>query len=271
MYGKGTRLRIAQEEAWGEVPSSGWIEAAPSDSGLSLSSRAATSKRIRGRAAGVVYAVANVTLPPTEDNLTGLAEAGLLRDAYGEMKSYTLQAADGAGAAEVRGAVARRLRVRAGIARPALEFAFEFVGKASGECAAFDAGGGGKPFTFAGASLEVDLAEAAVREFSIAVNNNLFIGPSDGDDDPLFLSAGRQEVTGYVIVADDRRDLVDGDVHALSVSLPGLSGGAVITAGEVLFTWAREIRTLVAGALQVLYFEGASGAIDGSVTVGLEA
>ena len=271
MYGKDTGLRLGRETTWGQAPSSGWIDAAPSESGLSLSSRVATSKRVRGSAAGVVYAVASVTVPPTEGNLAGLSEAGLLRDAYGQMKSYTLQCADGSGAREVRGAIARRFRMRSGIARPRLEFTFELVGKAWDECAAFDAGGGGQPFAFPGADLEVDLAPAGVKEFSVAVNNNVFIGPPGGDDEATFLSAGRQEVTGYVIVGEDRRDLVDGGVHTFSVSLRGPSGRAVITVGEAFFTSCREIRTLTAGALQAVYFEGASGATDGTVAVSFEA
>jgi len=151
--------------------------------------------------------------------------------------------------------------------------AFEFVGKTCAACEAFEPatpGQGERPFSFSGAQVKVDGQTIPGKEFSVSVNNNIFIGPSDGDNDPAFVSAGRQGVTGYIIVAGDRRDLVDGDIHALAVTMPSCAANARISVPALFFTWCREIRTLSSGALQVLYYEGASPAPAGGVTIALE-
>jgi hypothetical protein len=269
MYGKSTRLRIGKETVWGQAPSSGWVALATSDGKASLSPRVNASRYEAGAVAGPAYAAANFQAPATAANLTALAEAGLWRDENGQMASFTLVAADAGGARDVRGAMARRMKVRSGIARPALEFAFEFAGKVSEPAASFDPAAAAKPFTFAGASVSIDSGEVAAKEFSIGVNNNIFIGPSDDDFDASFFTAGRQELTGYVILGDDRRDLVDGDAHSFAITLPGAAGDAAISAGAVFFTWCREIRSITAGALAVLYFEGASGGIASGLTIEL--
>ena len=269
MYGKETRLRIGREASWGVPPAEGWNGIAPSGGKAGLSSRVNTRRFDVGVAPGVAYAVADFEAAATQANLTALAEAALERDADGGMPSYTVQVCDAAGAREVRGALARRLRIKSGIARAELTIWLEFIGKVFGAASPFAASACGKPFTFHSAEIQINSAAAPCKEFSISVNNNIFIGPSDDDNDASFLTAGRQEMTGYVILADDRRDLVDGDVHSLEVTFGGSPHGARILAPEVFFTWVREIRSAAEGALQVLYFETASGGVSSGLSISL--
>jgi len=269
MYGKETRLRFAKETVWGQAPATGWVGVSPLAAAVSLSGRADTQRYVNAAAPGAVYAVATFEAAAAEGDIVALSDAALKRDGDGQIASYTIQAADAGGAREVRGAVVRRFKMKSGIARPALEFLFEFVGKATAPAAAFDASGGGTHFTFPGAEVRIDTTAVAAKEFSINLNNNIFIGPTDDDNDPAFFSAGRQELTGYIIAGDDRRDLVDGDDHPFEITLPGDAGDAVIAAGAVFFTWCREIRSAAAGALQVLYFEGAAGGVTSGLSVAL--
>lgn len=267
MYGKATRARFAKETAWGVVPGSPWFEAPCGNASLSAAPRRDVLRYAAGAAQGAVYAVGSFDAQPTPGNVEALAEAALARTADGDVASYTAQAADAAGARELRGAVVRRLRIRCGVARPTLLFALELIAKASAPCVSFEASPGAGHFTFHGSTATVGETDIALKEFSLNVNNNIFVGPSDGGDGAAFFSAGRQEMTGYLILAEDRRDLIDGDAHAFGITLPGAGEAASITAEAVLFTWCREIRTVSAGALQVLYFESAAGGIGAGLSI----
>jgi hypothetical protein len=216
---------------------------------------------VAGAAQGAVYAVGSFDTQPTPANLAALSDAAIARSADGDAASYTAQVADATGAKEVRGAVVRRLKARSGVARPTLMFSLELVGKVAASCADFYASSGAGHFTFHGASAVVGAAPVALKEFSLNVNNNVFVGPSDDENDASFISAGRQEMTGYLILAEDRRDLIDGDAHSFEISMPGVGGSLTITADSVFFTWCREIRTVSAGALQVLYYESAASGL----------
>jgi len=269
MYGKDTRFRFAQEASWGMVPSGGWVGAAAAGSKVSLSERLPALRRVTGTAGGIAHAIASFEVAPAAANLAALSAAALSRDEYGQMQSYTVEAADSSGAWRVPGAVVRRFKARSGIARPRLEFLFEAVGKDWASAAAFDPSGGGKPFVFAGSTAKVGNVPVDAAEFSVNVNNNVFMGPAADDESTGFVTAGRQEVTGYVIVREDRRDFIDGDEHSIEIALAAAPSKAVITVAAAFFTWCREIRSASAGALQVLYFESASGAITGGVSIAL--
>jgi len=267
VYGKDTVVRFAQEANWAQLPSSGWQQVGCLHAKVSLSGRADSYETSQAAEAGPEYAVARLEAAPDAANLEALAAAALSRDSDGELGSYTLEVSDAAGARRVLGALARRFRLRAGIARPVLEFSFEWVGRNCESAAAFASAGGARGFAFQGSSCLVDAAPVDLKEFSLSVNNNIFPGPSAEDAGVSFLTAGRQAVNGYLCLAGDRRDLVDSEAHALSVTLPGEGGDAVVSAAQVAFTWCREIRSVSEGALQVLYFEGAGGAITGGVDV----
>lgn len=282
MYGKNTRWRFAREEEWGVVPEAGWTPAECRDARVSFSQRLATARPAapvtRGGPAdpaspvvGISYAVARVEAAPVAANVEALAAMALERGPEGELASHTLQAADEGGGWQVAGALVRRFKARAGIARQGLEFVYECVGRRWSAAAAFAPAGGERPFSFAGAGVSLGGCVLAVKEFSLSVNNNVFLGPADDEGGAAFMAAGRSDVTGYLVIAGDRRDLVDGRGRALSIVMPAGGEAVAIEADGLVVTWCREIRSAAAGALQVLYFEGDGdgGEGDGAVRVNL--
>ncbi len=268
MYGKDTRARLGRETVWCQPPESPWVAAAVLD-GSAATARTDLSEFASGSAIGAAYATARLDTLPDALNIAALSEAALSRDEFGEMASYTVGIADSDGACEIRGALVRRFKVKCGVARPALELALEFVGRTQTATPAFDRGPAGRPFSFSGSSMKVGTEVVPGKEFSISVNNNVFTGPAQDDFGAGFITAGRQALTGYIIVASDVRHLVDEDEHSLEITLPGGEVAAVIRAEAVFFTWCREIRSLAAGGLGVLYFEGASASLDAGLTIGL--
>lgn len=188
----------------------------------------------------------------------------------GEAETYSVAVDCGIGGLTLSGAVVRRLRMRAGLARPRLEFEYEIIGAHASPSAGFkihavDRGA----FSFDGVSALLDGDAADLKEFSLSVNNNLIVAHDSGG---AYLVSGRQEVTGYVCVSDRWDDLVDGGTHSFEVTLPAPDGvSALISAAELEFVWLRRIESVMAGPLEVLYFEGAHGGLEAGVNVGLLA
>lgn len=272
MYGKRTRVRFAEEAAWGQTPEGGWVEAQAIGAKVDVSPRVTAARTAIGGVPGTAYGSVSLDVAPTAANVSGLAAAALLRDADGQMNTYSLEGGDDSGAWLVAGAAVRRLVARTGLARAALELSVEMVGKPAVGVSPFPSqGAAGRPFTFGGASCHVSGETVPLKELLLSVNNNIFLGGVSDDGEPAFITAGRQEVTGYIVTSEDRRDLIDDGEHSIVIALPGDGGSALLTATSVIFTWVRESRTLSHGAMQVLYFEGATGSITGGVSLALTA
>ena len=269
MTGDHTLFRFAPEASGSGAPTDAWIGASCRVVDARSVARTSSAETIDPGRAGSRYAVLTLDVPATAAGLDGLAAAALLRDADGGIAACTAEIAGAAhgGAARLSGAVVRRFRVRAGLARDRLEFELELVGKTLTATEPFEAGPSGAAFSFAGVECEVAGGAVDLKEFSISVNNNIFLGPPDETGGLSFITPGRQEVCGYICIAGDRTDLIDGCSHELVVRLPGECGVAVVSVAEVIFNWHRRIESIAAGGLDVLYFEGAGGAITGGVDV----
>ena len=206
---------------------------------------------------------------PTPANLVGLARLALRRDREGEIVPFSLEVDRGKKGMVFPRTVVRRLKARAGLARGCLEFAFEFVSLSRRDTApALEAPTAGA-FAFAGSRAFVDGLPVEVKEFSYSLNNNLFVGDGGRPDDPPLLTAGRQALVGYLCIDAERGDLPDSHEHNVRIELASGEALAVLSA-DVMFVWHRRIETSLAGALEVIYFEGASGGIESGLTVTLE-
>lgn len=205
---------------------------------------------------------------PTPANLVGLARLALGRDRDGEIAAFSLEVDRGRGGMVFPRTVVRRFKARAGLARGCLEFAFEMVRLARRDAApALEAPSAGT-FAFAGSRAFVDGAAVAVKEFSYSVNNNLFVMEGSERGEPPLVTAGGQELVGYLCIDAARGDLLDSHEHSVRIELASDEALAVLSA-DVLFTWRRRIESSLAGALEVLYFEGASGGIESGLSVTL--
>lgn len=272
MTGNHTLFRFAPEDSGSGAPRDAWIGTSCRVVDARSVARTSSTEMTDPGGKGSRYAVLSLDVPVTDADLDGLAAAALLRNADGGIAACTAEVAGAVhggtgGAARLSDAAVRRFRVRAGLARDRLEFELELVGKTLTATEPFEAGPSGAAFSFAGVECEVAGGAVDLKEFSISVNNNIFLGPPDESGGTSFITPGRQEVCGYICIAGDRTDLIDGCSHELVVRLPGEHGIAVVSVAEVIFNWHRRIESIAAGGLEVLYFEGAGGALTGGVDV----
>lgn len=206
---------------------------------------------------------------PTPANLVGLARLALRRDREGEIIPFSLEVDRGGKGMVFPRTVVRRLKARAGLARGCLEFAFEFVSLSRRDAAPALEAPSAKTFAFAGSRAFVDGLPVDVKEFSYSLNNNLFVSEGSQRGEPPLLSAGRQALVGYLCIDASRGDLLDSHEHSVRIELASGEALAVLSA-DVIFVWQRRIETSLAGPLDVIYFEGASGGIESGLTVTLE-
>lgn len=202
---------------------------------------------------------------PVPDNLEALARLALGR-ASTQVEVGKVEPSGWSPAQALRQAALSRFKVRAGLARRELEFECHFLGRRA-DCQKQSVGGRcGKSFSFKGCAA-VDAREIEVAEFSITVNNNVFVLPrEDGEE---ILTPGRQALTGY-ICARRAPKLLDGESHSLRFTLPAGGANAVITVTAVAFNWQRKIESIAAGPLDILYFEDSASGLDAGLEISLE-
>jgi len=271
MYGKKTRMRFAEELFWGETPSSGWVEAALVESKATTSPRVATLKSLLGHRPGMVSAIGHIEVVPTVANALALGDAALMRDDDGGIGTYSVEITDDSGAWRVAGAMVRRFYARAGVARTALEFEFDIAAMSAKRAGGFTPeGAAGQPFRFPGSTCSVAGETAPLKEFMLKVDNNLFSGPSRDDGEAGFLTAGWRSISGYIVLGEDRRDLMDSAPRALTVTFPGDGANLVISVPAAFCREAREVRGAISGASQQLFFDGAETASSGGVSLTVE-
>jgi len=219
------------------------------------------------RPAGSGFSRLAVRVLPVESNVAALAALGLDRRAGRRMEIGRVEIDGCAGAAALSAAAVSRMKIRAGLARRALEFEYHFLGRGAA-CTKGKVDGRGEAwFSFEGCRFSIDGRELEMKEFSLCVNNNIFV--TAGENGEKALSPGRQAVTGY-ICASGGADLLDGGVHSLRFELPARRARAVIALAEATFNWRRRIETAAAGPLDVLYFEDACGGLTAGLGVALE-
>jgi hypothetical protein len=224
------------------------------------------------RKTAACYETLSFETTPTAGNIKALSAVALTRDRRGEAGDCSVEAKVDGLPVGLAGAKVARLRMRAGLARPALDFVFKFTGEGVTSGGALcEPPGDARTFAFEGGRCLVDGCAVAMKEFSLSVNNNLLITPvNDDDDEGLHLTAGRQSLTGYVCVEGAHVELVDGRSHRLEIALPGTPGGLIIAAKEIAFTWTRRIESAVLGELEVIYFEDSSEKIESGLSITLE-